>query len=145
MQFLIPLAGLLGIEVDALKDRLARSALFFCLIGIFGVITATFLLVALHAWLVPEVGPVYAPLIIAGIALVLALLTWLTMALGNRSRATIAREHKRSADSTAFLTTAALTALPVLFRNSTARKVGLPLGALAAVLFLNRTEQNRDE
>lgn len=145
MQFLIPLAGLLGLEVDGLKERVRQSALFFGLIGVFTTLALVFGLMALHAWLVGKVGPIYAPLIIAGAATLLALLTWAIMAMRSRSRARRAREHKRAADSTALLTTTALTALPLLLRNSTARKIALPLGALAAVLLLNRTEQHGDE
>lgn len=145
MQFLIPLAGLLGLEVDVLKERARQSALFFGLVGVLGTIALVFGLMALHAWLSSEVGPIYAPLIIAGSATLLALLTWAVMAMRHRSHTHRVREHRRATDSTALLTTTALTALPLLLRHSTARKIALPLGALAAVLLLNRTEQTPDE
>lgn len=140
MQWLVPLAGLLGIEVEILVRQLKQSALLYGLLGLCALLALAFALVALDLWLATLIGPIWAALAIAGLFLVLALIVWLVAVVGNARREKARALRRRSADSTALVTTAALTALPVLLGNPTIRRFGLPLGALAAALLLLRGE-----
>lgn len=141
MQFLIPLAGLLGLEIDDLKQRLRSGAAVYLTVGLFALISLGFALTALNAWLSGLFGPIVGPLIISLGGLLLALGAYGISRLRGNRRLRRHVEHKRSAETTAFLTTAALTALPAILSNPTARKIGLPLGALAAFLLIG---SNRD-
>lgn len=140
MQLLVPLAGLLGIEIELLVQRLRQSAVIYGLIGLSALLALAFGLVALDLWLATLIGPILAALAIAGAFLVIALMAWLVLAVGNSRREKARALRKRSTDGTALITTAALTALPMLIGNPGVRRVGLPLGALAAVLLLMRGE-----
>ena len=66
MGLLGPLASLLGIETDLLLQRIKESAVAFAAIGLFVVIAFSFMLVALYNYLLTWIGPIWAPLAIAG-------------------------------------------------------------------------------
>ncbi len=137
---LYPIASLLGIEAGEVVERMKKNAGLWGAIAVFALIALVFLLVAAHAGLTLWVGPVWAPLIIAGGAAVVAL----TLYAVSRVTAEIAHkkevERRRSAETTAMVTTATLTALPLLLKSPLVRSVGLPLGAaLAAFLVLSKS------
>lgn len=149
MHLLLPLASLLGLEVDHLADRLKRHALAWGAVGFFVLVGLVYLLVALNAAVTLWLGPVLGPLALAGGALLLAAALALglkaTTALSQRRRA----DKKRATERTALVTSAAVTALPMLpmlIKSPLVRQLGLPLGgALAALYLLSRPGGSRDD
>ena len=132
--FLAPLAGLLGIETDALLQRAKESAVAIAAIGLFLLIGITFLLVALYTWLAAWLGPIWSPVIIAAAAFVIALV--LFIALKIQSAAVRRREEirRRETETTALIASAALGALPDLLNSSLLRNVGLPVALYVGFL-----------
>lgn len=144
MHLLIPLASFLGLELDDLLGRLRRDAVAWAVIALLLLIAVAFLLVAGHNALAEWLGPVLAPLLIAGLALVIALAVYL---VGRSRRVADQRRdatRRHSAERTAMVTTAAISAVPMLIRSPLLRKFGLPVGgALAAAYFLTRATRSR--
>jgi hypothetical protein len=128
-----PLAALMGLEMTSLKDRLQRQAILWGLLGGLGVIAVSFVLVAANNALTYAVGPVIAPLIIAGAALVIGIVVFLVFTFRNSIEKEKEAERKHSAEVTALITTAAITAIPLIL--PTLKKVGLPAGAGAAAIY----------
>ena len=145
MQLLTALASILGIEVTVLIDRLRKNAVAWAAIGGFGLIALTFLLVAAHTALVDQVGPLWAPLIIAGAALLVALVIFIVMRVREGMARREQAQRRRATETTALATTAAITALPMLLKSPLVRNIGLPLGgALAVLYFLSRADRADD-
>lgn len=132
MGLLAPLAALLGLEVESMAARAKTTALIYGLMGICLLIAVGFLLAAGHMALAELVGPILSALIIAGIFLLLALAAYLGSLAGRSRHQRKAAERRRSGETGAFMTTAALTALPLLARAPVALKLGLPAAAIAA-------------
>lgn len=144
MHLLLPLASLLGLELDDLLARLRRDAMAWVAIGLLVLVALAFLMVAGHNALAAWLGPVLAPLLLAGAALAMALVILLFIraqrAAAKRQEAT--RRH--SAERTAMVTTAAISAVPMLLRSPLLRKFALPVGgAMAAAYFLTRATRKR--
>lgn len=134
-----PLASLLGIEVTSLRERLQRRTAVYGAIGVLSLMVLVFLLVAANAALSQWVGPIIAPLIIAGTALLLALIALLVGYLQDAAAARREAEEKQRAQTTALLTSVATTAVPLLMKSALLREVGIPLGgALFAAWLLTR-------
>lgn len=138
MAILGPLAALLGIEVDVLTERIKQNAMVYGLVALFGVICLAFLLVAAHVGLTYWVGPLWAALIIAGAALLVLFVIWLWAGAVERARLRRVAERRRATDSTALVTTAAITALPLLIKNPAIRIAAVPLGFLIGYILLSR-------
>lgn len=139
MQFLLPIASLLGIEVEELVERFKQNAMAFSAVAIFLVVGAVFLLVALNAWLATIWGPIIAPLAIAIAALLIGLVIYGIQAMNEAAAKRRELERQRSTEKTALVTTAAITALPMLLKSDLMRKVGIPIGgALAAAYLLSK-------
>ncbi len=139
MALLLSLAQLLGIEVEELLEQFKKHAFAWVAIAIFALIGTIFLLVALSSWFTHMWGPIIGPLVIAGVALVIALAIYASLrAMGEVvHRREVQRRH--SAEKTALMTTAALTALPVVLKSDVVRKIGIPIGgALVAAYLLSR-------
>ena len=117
MAFLGPLAALLGIEVDALIERLKRNATTIAVVAFLALIGVVFLLVAANVGLTELVGPLFAPLILAVVAIAAAAIIWFSAEAGEKRRTRRAAERKRSTDTSALITTAALTALPFALKR----------------------------
>lgn len=132
MGLLAPLAALLGLEVESMAARAKTTALIYGLMGICLLIAVGFLLAAGYMALAELVGPILSALIIAGIFLLLALAAYLGSLAGRSRHQRKAAERRRSSETGAFMTTAALTALPLLARAPVALKLGLPAAAIAA-------------
>jgi hypothetical protein len=146
MHLLIPLAAVLGIETDVLMARLKKSAIVTSAIALFVLVGIGFLFAAANMALATVVGPIWAPLIIAITALAIALLIYLAAKITAGMRTTRDNERRRSTETTAFVTTAALTALPMVLKSPLARNIGLPLVALAAIaLFARSGSRKLDE
>ena len=139
---LAPLASLLGIEVATLEARLKRRALLWGILAGLGLIAISFLLVALNSALTYTFGPVIAPLLIAGAALLLAVTVFLLNHLREAREARLDAERKRSTEITSLAVTAAIAALPVLV--PVLRKAIVPAGgALAAAYALLSEKTSR--
>ena len=145
MHFLMPLAALLGFEVEAITDRVKRTILLNGLMALFGLVGAIFLLVAAYLALADWLSPLYAALIIAGVFLLAALSVYVSnqIAAGRAKREALTK--KRSNETSAFVTTAALTALPALLKSPLVRRFGLPAAALAAFLLVRNGGDRSDD
>lgn len=141
-----PLSALLGHEAASVKARLMRQAALYGTLAVLGVVAIVFLLTALNTALTYAVGPLFSPLIIAGGAALVGLVLFLVFHLINAAEARREAEKARSSEMTALVTTAALTAIPMLL--PVIRKIGLPAsGAAAAAIFslLQAKSLRRDE
>ena len=128
-----PLGALLGLEAASFKDRFKRQAILWGTLGALGLIAVAFVLVAINNALTLAVGPIVAPLIIAGAALLIGIVVFLVFHFRETVEAHNDAEKKRRAEVTALITTAAITAIPLLL--PTLRKIGVPAGGAAAAVY----------
>lgn len=145
MHLLVPLAALLGIEVEAVTDHVKKLAIVNAVIAILGLIALVFFLVAAHLALSELWSPIIAALVIAGAALVLALAVYLGTRIGEGARKRRAAERRRANETSAFVTTAALTALPMVMKSPALRVIGIPAAAIAAFLLLGRKSDDKPD
>lgn len=138
MNLLVPLAGLLGIEMQSITERVRNAVILNAAIAILTIAGLVFLLIAGFLALADVLGPVYAALVFAAAFLVLALAVYLGSLIGKSRNRRAVVEKRRSAEASAFVTTAAVTALPALLKSPSLRTVGVPAAALAAFLLLRR-------
>lgn len=128
-----PLGALLGLEAASLKDRFKRQAILWGTLGGLGVVAVAFMLIAVNNALTMAVGPIVAPLIIAGAALLTGVAVFLVSHFRETVEAHNDAEKKRRAEVTALITTAAITAIPLIL--PTLRKIGIPVGGAAAAAY----------
>lgn len=128
-----PLGALLGIEASSIKDRLKRQAILWGTLGALGLIAVAFILVAINTALSYALGPVVAPLIIAAAALFVGVVVFLVFHFRETVEKHNEAEKKRSAEMTALITTAAITAIPLIL--PTLKRVGVPAGGAAAAIY----------
>lgn len=133
---LTPLAGLLGLEIEGLGRRAKALAVVYAVIIVSAAIGFGFLVAAGYIALSTAVGPLTATLIIAAAFLAVALVTYIGFAIGESRRRKRLAERRRASDTGAFVTTAALTALPLLMRSPLLLRLGIPAAALAALAVL---------
>ncbi|MGV3490309.1 MAG: hypothetical protein ACO1OG_03220 [Devosia sp.] len=150
MHLLALAASVLGVEVDELLEHLKKNAMAWSAVALFALIGVVFLLVALNAWFTALWGPIIAPLVIGAGALVVALAVWAAIAITDSIAKRRAAQRRNSAERTALVTTAALTAVPLLLKSDLMKKIGIPVGgALAAAFLLSKsgpaTEGEDDE
>lgn len=138
MNLLLPLAALLGLEVESITERVRTAVMLNTVMALFGLIGFVFLLIAAHLALTALVGALYSALILATAFLVLALIVWLGNRAAQARHRRDAAEKRRSSETSAFVTTAAITALPAVLRSPMLRVVGVPAAAAAAAYFLMR-------
>ena len=136
MSLLVPIAALLGFEVEEITDRLKALAIANAVIALFGLLTLVFLLVAGFLALAAQLGPIYAALIFAGVFFVITAGIVIGLQISENARKRRLAEKRRSSETGAFVTTAALTALPILLKSPLIRNVGLPLAAVVAAAML---------
>lgn len=134
MGFIAPLAAVFGIEIETLVDRFKRNALVSGLIASCALIAFVFLLIAGFVALASAMGPLVAALVMAGGALVLALLIFLINKIGARARKRRELERRRKHEASAL----AITALPALIRSPLGKSLSVPLVVLAAYLLFRR-------
>jgi hypothetical protein len=139
-----PLGALLGLEAASIKDKFKRQAVLWGTLGALGLIAVVFVLVAINTALTYAVGPIVAPLIIAGAALLIGIVVFLIFHFRETVEAHNDAEKKRRAEVTALITTAAITAIPLIL--PTLKKVGVPAGGVAAAAYslLNSKAFRRD-
>ncbi len=146
MHFLLPLASILGIEADELIGRIRKNAIAWSAVTLFALIGLAFILVALANAATLAWGPIVGPLVIALAAILIAVAIWATMAIVEGIAKRRAAEKRHAQEKTALVTTAALTALPLLLQSSLMRKVGIPVGgALAAAFLLSKPGGHRSD
>lgn len=139
MHLLVPLAALLGIEVEAITERVKALIIANAVMIALGLVGLGFLVAAGFIALADALGPLYAALILAAVFLILALAVFAGMKIGaGRHRRELATK-RRSTETSAFVTTAALTALPVLLKSPLVRAIGLPAAAIAAFLLVRNS------
>ena len=136
MNLLFTLASILGVEVDELIERLKKNAIAWSAVALFALIGLAFLLVALHTALVGWIGPIWAPLAIAGGALLVAFAIFLVVKIADDIASRRSAERRHSSERTALVTTAAISALPLLMKSDLMRKVGIPIGGALAAAYL---------
>jgi hypothetical protein len=143
MGLIAPLAALFGLELEDVAARAKAAAILYGLMGLFLLAGVIFLTIAGYIALADLFSPLIAALILSGVFLLLALALYLGTLLskGRQRRALV--ERRRSSESSAFLTTAALTALPVFLKSPLIVKLGLPAAAITAIALLR--ENSRDE
>ena len=139
-----PLLALLGIEADSISANIKRQAIVWGLIGVLGIVLVTFLLVALNSALTYLYGPVIAPLIIAVAAGIIAIVVFLVAHYQDTIAARKAAEKKKQAEMTALVTTAVITAIPLLFKSPLFKAIGIPAGTAIASAFLGRNDDEAD-
>lgn len=145
MHLLVPLAALLGIEVEAITERLRNTIILNVVMVGMGLVGVGFLVVAGFLALAELYGTIYAALICAALFLVLALAVYLGSRIAEgRHRREVATK-RRSTETSAFVTTAALTALPAVLRSPLGRAIALPAAALAAYLLVRKTGDTKDD
>lgn len=145
MNLLGPLAALLGIEIESITERVRNAIILNAAMIVFGLIGAIFLIVAGFLAIAEQLGGIYAALIVGGGFLVLALAVYLGSLIGKgRTKRTVV-EKRRSNETSAFVTTAAITALPVLLKSPLVRRFGLPAAALAAFLLVRGGSDKSDD
>ena len=145
MHLLATLASLAGLEVSSFTNRLKRDAGAWGAVAIFLAIAVVFLLVALNAWVTALLGPIAGPLVIGAVALGLALITYATVRIMAAAAERRELERRKTAERTALVTTAALTALPALLRSNLFKKMGLPLGGVLAAAFLMAQSSDKSD
>jgi hypothetical protein len=145
MGVLAPLAALLGIEAESLVERTRASIIAYSLMALFALVAIGFLVAAGYMALASVTSPLIAALCFAGGFLVLALAVYLGTLIGHSRRRRELATRRKSSETSAFLTTAALTALPVIAKSPAVVKFGLPAIALAAFAILrDRSEASED-
>jgi hypothetical protein len=136
MHLLLPLASILGIETDVLIDRMRKNAMAWGAIGLFGLIGLAFLLVAAHTALVDWIGPIWAPVLIAGVSIAIAATIYVVIRIMDDIVSRREAQRRHSAETTALVTTAAITAIPMVMKSPLMRTIGLPVGGALAALYL---------
>jgi hypothetical protein len=136
MHLLALAASVFGIEVDGLLDHFKKNVTAWLAVAVFALIGLAFLLVALNAWFTAMWGPVVAPLIIGAGSVVVASGIYAAIAITDSIAKRHAAQRRNAAEKTALVTTAALTALPLVLKSDLMRKVGIPIGGALAAAFL---------
>jgi len=136
MHLLALAASVLGIEVDELLEHAKKNAMAWSAVALFALIALVFVLVALNAWFTLLWGPIVAPLAIAAGALLVALGIYAAIAITDSIAKKHAAQRRNSAEKTALVTTAALTALPLVLKSDLMKKVGIPIGGALAAAYL---------
>ena len=130
------IAGLLGIDIAATVHRIRESLIGLIVIGLFGIIFLVFGLIAASTALTEQVGPIWSPLIIAGVSVLIAIIVAIALSLQGRGRRRRVAPAMREPDNTALIASAALTALPDLLSSPAVRRVGVPLALYGGFLLM---------
>ena len=145
MHLLAPLAALLGIEVEAITERVRNTIIVNAVMLVLALVGVSFLVAAGFFALADLYGVIYAALIFAGAFLLLALAVFLGTRIGDSRRRRELANKSRSSETGAFVTTAALTALPMLLKSPALRTLSLPAAAIAAYLLVRGGSDEADD
>lgn len=142
MGLIAPLAALFGLELESVAARARAAAILYGLMALFLLAAAVFITIAGYLALADLFSPIIAALILGGVFLLIALALYLGTLLGKGQKKRDLTERRKSNESAAFLTTAALTALPVFLKSPLIVKLGLPAAAITAIALIR---ENRDD
>ncbi len=142
MNYLTPLASLLGLEIESVTERVRNTLILNAIMAVLGVAALGFLVAAGFMALADQVGGIYAALIIAAIFLVLTLVVYIAARIGESRRRRELAAKRRSTETSAFVTTAALTALPVLLQSPLVRAVGIPAAVVGAFMLARKGDKS---
>lgn len=145
MNLLVPLAALLGIEIESITERVRNAILLNAAMVVLALMGVSFLIAAGFFAVADSLGVIYASLIFAGGFLLLALAVYLGSAISRGRHKHEVAQKRRSSETSAFVTTAAITALPVLLKSPWIRTLGLPAAALAAFLLVRGGNDKSDD
>lgn len=121
-------------------DRVKKNAIAWSAVALFALVGLSFLLVAASNAATLAWGPIVGPLVLALGAILIAFAIWATMAVVESIAKRRALERRHEKEKTALVTTAALTALPLVLQSPLMRKIGIPVGgALAAAVLLSKS------
>ena len=137
MGLLTSLTALLGVEVKSTLEQVKRSVVALVVIALFSSIAFTFLLIAAFISLTYWQGPLWAPLATATGSALIAIGFWAILRIIYSRARRIQAKQRRSNKTTAPVTTAALTALPMLVKSPLARNLGLPLVGILTLALSN--------
>ena len=141
-----PLLSLLGLETDVITAKIRRQAIAWGLIGLLALTFVVFLLIAANSALSQLYGPVVAPLLLALGAAVIGLVVYLVARVQDGIAVKREAERRRSAETSAAITSAVLTGVPMLLQSRLMRQVGIPLGAaVAAALLIRKSGPRRPD
>lgn len=136
MGLIASLAALFGLELENVAARARAAAIIYGLIAFFLLAAVIFLIVAAYLALADMFSPIISALIMGGMFLVLALAIYVGALIARGRERKVVAERRRSSETGAFLTTAALTALPMLLRSPLVLRLGVPAAAVAAFALL---------
>ena len=136
MGLIAPIAALLGLEVNSVVSRAKSAVILYGLIGLSLLVAVFFLLGASFMALADTLTPIMAALIFAGVFLLIALGLYLGTLIGHSRRERELVEKRRTSETGAIISTAAVTALPMLLKSPLVRRFGIPAAALAAFAIL---------
>ena len=108
MHLLAPLAALLGIEVEAITERVRNTIIVNAVMLVLALVGVSFLVAAGFFALADLYGVIYAALILAGAFLLLALAVFLGTRIGDSRRRRELANKRRSSETGAFVTTQAV-------------------------------------
>ncbi|MDB5622333.1 MAG: hypothetical protein JWR39_896 [Devosia sp.] len=145
MNMLVPLAALLGLEVKAITGRIRQTLIAYAVMVVFGLIGLCFLLLATYLALADWLGTMPAALTCAATALVLAMVTFILIKVSTTRRQREQAEKRHAAETSAFVTTAATTALPALWKSPALRTIAMPAAAALAAFLLTRRGGNHPD
>lgn len=143
MGLLAPLAALLGLELESAVARAKAGAIIYGLMSVFVLVAVVFFVLAGYLALAELYGHIVAALILGGAFLVVALALYLGAMIGRGRQQRKVAEKRRSSETGAFLTTAAITALPMLMKSPLIVRLGLPAAAIAAFAMI-RDQSDKD-
>ncbi|NMA96504.1 MAG: hypothetical protein GX970_00070 [Phyllobacteriaceae bacterium] len=109
----------------------------------FVLVAVVFFVLAGYLALAELYGHIVAALILGGAFLVVALALYLGAMIGRGRQQRKVAEKRRSSETGAFLTTAAITALPMLMKSPLIVRLGLPAAAIAAFAMI-RDQSDKD-
>ncbi len=138
MALLGPLASLLGIELDALKEKLLRNAMTYAVLALLVSVGLVFALVCVYLLLGLLVGPIWSAAILAAVFLLAAAIVVFATRAAEAARRRRILEQRRATEPATLATTAALAAIPMLFKNPLVRAALVPAGVMAAYFVLGR-------
>ncbi|WP_338720590.1 hypothetical protein [Devosia sp. XK-2] len=141
MTVLAQLASLLGLELEEMLAKAKSNLLVYGLIVLFSAVASGFLIAAGYMALAERAGAIVAALILAGGFLALALAIYIGAFIASRRRQRKFAQRRRSAETGALLSSAALVALPLLSKSPTLVRWGLPAAAIAAFALLRDNEK----
>lgn len=144
MEFWGAISALTRSELERVLVRLRKNAVWIGIIAFLLLTAFVAFVVAADLALATLLGPIYAPLVIGGIALFIALVAWLGVSIANTRRRRLEQQKHRRNEISAALASAALSGLPELLKSPVVRKFGIPAGVLALIVLLGLGDRRDD-